>query len=166
VIGQYCNCQGINSMVEISWDIFRNLVDCRLRHLVNKVAIHVYIYDYIRMEITVLYLKFHGINCRLNGRKYPFTGDASYRVASKLNLRPSNLQLMPWNFQIQYSYLLNVHVYQLPIYFQVHHINTIPLHRAHKQVFGIHYGLMFSTGISSSNDILICWTLTGWVNSQ
>jgi hypothetical protein len=23
-----------------------------------------------------------------------------------LNLRPSNLQLMPWNFQIQYSYFL------------------------------------------------------------
>jgi len=31
-------------------------------------------HDYIRMEITVLYLKFHGINCRFNGRKYPFTG--------------------------------------------------------------------------------------------
>jgi hypothetical protein len=31
---------------------------------------------------------------------------APYRVASKLNLRPSNLQLMPWNFQIQYSYPL------------------------------------------------------------
>ena len=29
-----------------------------------------------------------------------------YRVTSKLNLRPSNLQLMQWNFQIQYSYLL------------------------------------------------------------
>ena len=26
---------------------------------------------------------------------------------SKLDLRPSNLQLMPWNFQIQHSYLLN-----------------------------------------------------------
>ena len=30
-------------------------------------------HDYIRMEITVLYLKFHGINCRFNGCKYPFT---------------------------------------------------------------------------------------------
>jgi hypothetical protein len=29
-----------------------------------------------------------------------------YRVAIKLNLRLSNLQLMPWNLQIQYSYLL------------------------------------------------------------
>jgi hypothetical protein len=28
-------------------------------------------------------------------------------VGSKLNLPPSNLQLMPWNLQIQYSYLLN-----------------------------------------------------------
>ena len=28
------------------------------------------------------------------------------RVASKLNLRPSNLQLMPCNFQLQYNYLL------------------------------------------------------------
>jgi hypothetical protein len=26
-----------------------------------------------------------------------------------LNLRPSNLQLMPWNFQMQYSYLLIDH---------------------------------------------------------
>ena len=43
-------------------------------------------HDYIRMEITVLYFKFHCINCRFNGRKYPFTGSAS-----KLNLRPSNL---------------------------------------------------------------------------
>ena len=51
-------------------------------------------HDYIRMEITVLYLKFHGINCRFNGRKYLFTGSAN-ASASKLNLRPSNLQLMP-----------------------------------------------------------------------
>ena len=39
-------------------------------------------HDYIRMEITILHLKFHGINCRFNGRKYPFTGSAS---ASPLN---------------------------------------------------------------------------------
>jgi len=32
---------------------FRILADCRLRHLVNNVAIH----DYNRMAITVLYLK-------------------------------------------------------------------------------------------------------------
>jgi len=31
--------------------------DNRLRHLVNNVAIHIYTHDYIRMEITVLYLK-------------------------------------------------------------------------------------------------------------
>jgi hypothetical protein len=31
--------------------------DYRLRHLVNNVAIYIYIPDYIRMEITVLYLK-------------------------------------------------------------------------------------------------------------
>ena len=30
-----------------------------------------------------------------------------WRMCSKLDLRPSNLQLMPGNFQIQYSYLLN-----------------------------------------------------------
>jgi hypothetical protein len=28
-----------------------------LRHLVNNVAIHIYSHDYIRMDITVLYLK-------------------------------------------------------------------------------------------------------------
>jgi hypothetical protein len=49
---------GINSTVEISWDIFfRILADYRLRHFVNNVAIHIYTHDYIRMEITVLYLK-------------------------------------------------------------------------------------------------------------
>jgi len=52
----------------------RILADYRLRHLVNNVTMHIYAHDYIRMEITVLYLKI---------------------VVSKLNLRPSNLQLMP-----------------------------------------------------------------------
>jgi len=33
------------------------LADYRLRHLVNNAAIHIYTHDYIRMEITVLYLK-------------------------------------------------------------------------------------------------------------
>jgi hypothetical protein len=47
----------INSTVEISWDIFRILTNYRLHHLVNNVAIHIYTYDYIRMEITVLYLR-------------------------------------------------------------------------------------------------------------
>jgi hypothetical protein len=55
VIGQCCNFHGINSTVEISWDIFRIFADYLLRHLVNNVAIHWH--DYIRMEITVLYLK-------------------------------------------------------------------------------------------------------------
>jgi hypothetical protein len=36
---------------------------------------------------------------------YIYTRDY-WRVASKLNLRSSNLQLMLWNFQIQYSYHL------------------------------------------------------------
>jgi len=31
-------------MVEIAPDIFRNVADYRLRHLVNTVAIHIYIY--------------------------------------------------------------------------------------------------------------------------
>jgi len=39
-------------------------------------------HDYIKMEITVLYLKFHGSNCRFIGRKYPFTGSA---YASSVN---------------------------------------------------------------------------------
>jgi hypothetical protein len=37
--------------------IFRILADYRLRHLVNNVTIHIYTHDYIRMEISVLYLK-------------------------------------------------------------------------------------------------------------
>jgi hypothetical protein len=57
MIGQCCNFQGINSTVEILWNIFRILADYRLPHLVNNVAIHIYTHDYIRMEITVLYLK-------------------------------------------------------------------------------------------------------------
>ena len=31
--------------------------DYSLRHLVNNVVIHIYTHDYIRMDITVLYLK-------------------------------------------------------------------------------------------------------------
>jgi len=31
--------------------------DYRLRHFVNNVAMHIYVHVYIRMEITVLYLK-------------------------------------------------------------------------------------------------------------
>jgi hypothetical protein len=57
MIGQCCNFHGINSTVEISWDIFRILADYRLRHLVNNVAMHIYAHDYVRMEITLLYLK-------------------------------------------------------------------------------------------------------------
>jgi hypothetical protein len=52
-----CNFQGINSTVEIAWTMFRILAGYRLRHLVNKLVIHIYTHDYIRMEITVLYLK-------------------------------------------------------------------------------------------------------------
>ena len=87
MIGQCCNFHGIDSTVEItgtcfikkiyapsssllrskicwmkqvpvvniSWDIFRILADYRLRHLVNNLAHRSH--DYIRMEITVLYLK-------------------------------------------------------------------------------------------------------------
>jgi len=40
-----------------NWNIFRILDDYRLRLLVNNVAIHIYTHDYIRMEITLLYLK-------------------------------------------------------------------------------------------------------------
>jgi len=45
--------------VSIPWLKYHeiNLADYRLRHLVNNAAIHIYTHDYIRMEITVLYLK-------------------------------------------------------------------------------------------------------------
>jgi len=74
-----------------------------LRHHVNNVAIHIYRHDYIRMEITVLYLKISWHQLSI-----PWSQISVYwrRIsgASKLNLPPSSLQLMPWNFQIQYSY--------------------------------------------------------------
>ena len=57
MIGQCRNFHCINSAVEISRDICRILADYCLRHLVNNVAIHIYIHDYIWMEITVLYFK-------------------------------------------------------------------------------------------------------------
>jgi hypothetical protein len=45
--------------VEGMFPLFTHLTAAyRLRHLVNNVAIHIYTHDYIRMEITVLYLKF------------------------------------------------------------------------------------------------------------
>jgi len=106
VIGQCCNFHGINSTVEISWDIFRILADYRLRHLVNNMAIYIYpTHDYIRMEITVLYLKILQHQLSITWSQISVYWLCS-RVASKLDLRPSNLQLLPWNFQIQYSYLL------------------------------------------------------------
>ena len=49
MIGQCCNFHGINIMRYF----FIILADYSLRHLVNDVAIHIYIHDYIRMEITV-----------------------------------------------------------------------------------------------------------------
>ena len=79
----WCNFHGINSTFEISWDIFRILADYCLHHLVNDVAIYICpTHDYIKMAITVLYLKFHGINYQFNGRKYSFTGSAN---ASSVN---------------------------------------------------------------------------------
>ena len=48
MIGQCCNCHGINSTIEISWELFfRILADYRLRLLVNNVAMHIYIHDYV-----------------------------------------------------------------------------------------------------------------------
>ena len=49
-------------------------------------------HDYIRMEKTVLYLKFHSINCRFNGRKYPFTTIKSPIDAVKFS---NTIQLSP-----------------------------------------------------------------------
>jgi hypothetical protein len=73
--------------------IFRTLADYRLPHLVNNVAIHICTHDYIRMEITVLYLKIspHQLSILWSQISVYWL---RYRVASKLNLRSSNLQLM------------------------------------------------------------------------
>ena len=57
MIGQCCSFHGINYTVEIARCMFRILADYRLRHLANDLGIHIYTHDYIRMEITVLYLK-------------------------------------------------------------------------------------------------------------
>ena len=57
-------------------------------------------HDYIRMEITVLYLKFHGINCRFNGRKYPFTGSAN---ASKFATIKSPIDAVKFSNTLQLS---------------------------------------------------------------
>jgi hypothetical protein len=43
----------------------------------------------------------------INTAKLHFYVQHCIIMDSKLDLRPSNLQLMPCNFQIQYSYLLN-----------------------------------------------------------
>jgi hypothetical protein len=49
---------GVNSTVEISWNIFIILADYCLRHLDNNMTIYIYAtHDYIRMEITVLYFQ-------------------------------------------------------------------------------------------------------------
>ena len=60
--------------------------------------IHFYVQYCIRMEITVLYLKISWYQLSIQWSQIFF--------ASKLDLRPSNLQWMPFNFQTQYSYLL------------------------------------------------------------
>ena len=66
---------------------------------------HIYTYDYIKMEITVLYLKISRHQLSISWSQISVYW-LRFRVAVKLNLPPSNLQLMQWNFQIQYSYLL------------------------------------------------------------
>ena len=57
-------------------------------------------HDYIRMEITVLYLKYHGINCRFNGRKYQFTQFATIKSPIDAVKFSNTIQLSP-----KYTYL-------------------------------------------------------------
>jgi hypothetical protein len=56
----------------------------------------------VNYEITVLYLNISRHQLEIWWSQIEFTGDA---VAEPVNgyLRPLNRQLMPWNFQIQYS---------------------------------------------------------------
>jgi hypothetical protein len=68
--------------------------DYRLRHVVNNVAIYIYAHDCIRMEITVLYLKMSRYQLSISWSQISVYW-LRFRVASKLNLRLSNLQLMP-----------------------------------------------------------------------
>ena len=53
------------------------------------------------MEITVLYLKIHGINCRFHGRKYPFTQFATIISPTDAVTFSNTIQLSPnwlaWN---------------------------------------------------------------------
>jgi len=46
----WCNFHGINSTVDIAFDIFRILADYRLCHLVNNVAMHIYPIHMITLE--------------------------------------------------------------------------------------------------------------------
>jgi hypothetical protein len=69
------------------------------------VVIHIYTHNYIKMEITVLYLKISRHQLSISWLQISVYW-LRLRVASKLNLPPSNLQLMPWNFQIQCNYPL------------------------------------------------------------
>ena len=76
MIGQCCNFQGINSRLKSMRYFFRILA------------------AYVILSIMWQYTSIHMITLEWS------------QIYRKLNLRPSNLQLMPWNIQIQYSYLL------------------------------------------------------------
>ena len=73
------------------------LADYRLRHFVNNVAMYIYARDYIRMEITVLYLKischqlwiywcnFHDTNSMVEIARDIFRILADYRLRHLVN---------------------------------------------------------------------------------
>jgi hypothetical protein len=70
--------------------------------------IHFYVQYFIRMEITVLYLKISRHQLLIKWLQI-FIYWLRLHVASKLNLNPSN-PIDAWNFQIQYSCLLIKHL--------------------------------------------------------
>jgi hypothetical protein len=109
-------------------------------------------HDYIRMEITVLYLEFHVINCRFNGRKYPLKTNSScyfnrgigeyYTIKSTIDaVKYSNtIQLSPFKCNHVCCYIVdNYHASNLQL-----NVQTIitdfedAVRRAVTAVFGRH----------------------------
>ena len=71
-------------------------------------------------------------------------------INRKLNLRPSNHQLMPWNFQIQYSYLLNTSYENIKFHINIRRIFIIKLFTKNKwwKDYFYYHILLISNNIS------------------
>jgi hypothetical protein len=104
------------------------------------------------MEITVLYFKIARHQLSISWSQISVYW-LLFRVASKLNLRPSNLQLLPLNFKIQYSYLLNIgNPHNLNV-FMSNWNNGLHVHRSLRFVDVFETVFRFSLHIMNRHDI-------------